>query len=331
MQAVIRRRELMAALGAAAVAWPVTAIAQQLPMPLVGIAIFGKRGETTNADDALLRGMADVGFIENQNLIIEWRYAENSYNNLPRIMGDLVGRRVAVIVAPGAVASVLAAKAATQTIPIVFMIGSDPIDFGLVESLARPGGNLTGVAQLQTKYVAKRLELLHQLIPSAARVALLTNPANPFSQVESKEAVASARSLGLELHVANAVDQDQIDAAFSSLMALGARAIMLGGDALFYFNRSQVAALASRYGIPVIGQWREYPAAGGLVSYGNNVLDALRLTGTYVGRILRGEKPANMPVQQPTKFELVVNLKTAKALGLSIPDKFWALADEVIE
>jgi ABC-type uncharacterized transport system substrate-binding protein len=331
MPATIGRRELMAAIGGATVGWPVAALTQQRPMPVVGIAIIGKRGETTEVDDALRRGLEQVGYIENQNLIIEWRYADNNYANLPSIMADLVGRGVAVIVAAGAVASILAAKAATKTIPIVFMTGVDPVDLGLVESMAHPGGNLTGVAQLEMPVVAKRVELLHQLIPTAETIALLTNPENQFSQFESKAAAASARSLGLELHVANAINQDQIDTSFPSLMALGVRAMVLGGDALFYFRVSQIAALASRYGIPVMGRWREYPAAGGLISYGNNIPDALRLTGTYVGRILKGEKPADMPVQQPTKFEMVLNLKTAKTLDLSIPDKLLALADEVIE
>jgi putative tryptophan/tyrosine transport system substrate-binding protein len=328
---MIGRRKMITALGTAAVAWPVAALSQQLPMPVVGIAISGKRGETVDANNALRRGLTEVGYVENQNLIIEWRYTENNYGNLPSMMADLVSRKVAVIVAPGAIASVLAAKAATQTIPIVFMTGVDPIDYGLVESMAHPGGNLTGVAQLQKRYVVKRVELLHQLIPSAAKIALLTNPENPFSRLESEEAAAAAQSLGLELHVANAINQDQIDASFPSVITLGARAIILGGDALFYFHIRQVAALASRYGIPATGQWREYPAAGGLISYGNNVLDALRLTGRYAGRILKGEKPTDMPVQQPTKFEMVVNVKTAKALGLSIPDKLLAVADEVIE
>ncbi|SRR5579871_4570981 len=331
MPVTIGRREFVAAMGGAAIAWPVATLAQQPPVPVVGIAGIGKRGEAPEAEDTLRRGLEQVGYIENQNVVIEWRYADNNYANLPSIMADFVGRGGTVIVAVASIASALAAKSATQTIPVVFMLGSDPVDFGLVESLAHPGGNLTGVAQVQWRHVPKRLELLHQLVPSAETIALLTNLATPFGGVESHEAETAARSLGLELHVANATNRDEIDASFPSLMALGARAIMLGGDTLFYFNRSQVAALASRYGIPVIGAWREYPAAGGLMSYGNNIPDALRLTGIYVGRILKGEKPADMPVQQPTKFDLVVNLKTAKALGLFIPDKLLALADEVID
>jgi putative ABC transport system substrate-binding protein len=300
-------------------------------MPVVGITISGKRGETKSADDALRQGLAQVGYIENQNLIIEWRYTDNNYDNLSNIMTDLVARRVAVIAATGSTAAVLAAKAATQTIPIVFMTGVDPVEFGLVEGMAHPGGNLTGVAQLQTQYAAKRIALLHELTPSAAVMALLTNPTNQYSRPESEQALATAKSLGIELHVINAINRDEIEAAFPSAMAMGVQAIMLGGDALFYYRASRIAALASHFGIPVIGQWREYPTAGGLISYGNNILDALRLIGVYVGRILKGEKPADMPVQQPTKFELVINVKAAKALGLSIPDKLLATADEVIE
>ena len=300
-------------------------------MPVVGIVRIAKRGDSTDMEDAFRKGLAQVGYVDNQNVILEWRYAEGDYQRLPSIMAELIDRKVAAIATLGAVATAIAAKGATQVIPIVFMIGADPIDFGLVASLAHPGGNLTGVAQLQTQYVAKRLELMHQLIPTAATIALLTDPANPFSQRESREAVVSARSLGLELHVANATNQDEIDASFPSLIALGVRAIMIGGDAFFFNQRSQIAALASRYAIPAIGQWREYPAAGGLMSYGNSVSDAYRLTGIYVGRILQGERPADMPVQQPTKFEFIINLKTAKALGLIIPDKVIALADEVIE
>jgi putative ABC transport system substrate-binding protein len=222
-------------------------------------------------------------------------------------MAELVDRQVAVIAAPAAIASALAAKAATRTIPIVFMTGVDPVEFGLVASLAHPGGNLTGVAQLQSRYVAKRLDVVHQLIPAASTVALLTNPANQFSRVESREGEAAARFLGLQLHVANATNQSEIEASFPSLIALGARAVMIGGDVLFFVQRSQIVALAAQYAIPALGQWREYPEAGGLMSYGNNISDAIHLVGIYVGRMLKGEKPAEMPVQQPTRFELIIS------------------------
>jgi putative ABC transport system substrate-binding protein len=300
-------------------------------MPVIGVVRIAKRGESTHLADAFRQGLTQAGFVENQNVAIEWRWAEGRYERLPDILAELVGRRVATIAVPGATATALAAKAATQTIPIVFMMGGDPVEFGLVASLAHPGGNITGVALLQTPVAAKRLDLLHQLITTATTIALLIDPANPFSQVERREVEAAARTLGLELNVANAKDQDEIDALFPNLIARGARAIVIGADAYYFNQRSQIAALAARYAIPAIAQWREYPAAGGLMSYGNNLPDAYRLTGIYVGRILKGEKPADMPVQQATKFELVINLKTAKALGLTIPDKLLALADEVIE
>jgi putative tryptophan/tyrosine transport system substrate-binding protein len=329
MPAMIRRRELMVALGSAAIAWPVTA--QQQPMPVIGVASIGKRGENTHLWDAFRQGLTQVGYVENQNVVIEVRWAEGHYERLPGILAELIDHWVTAIVVPGAIAAALAAKAATQTTPIVFLIGFDPVEFGLVASLSHPGGNITGVVDLETPLVAKRLDLLRQLMSTAATIALLTNPANPITRAERREAEAAARSLGLELHVANAKHQDEIDALFPDLIARGVRAIMIGGDAYFFIQRSQIAALAAQYAVPTIAQWREYPAAGGLMSYGTNLADAYRLMGIYVGRILKGEKPADMPVEQATKFELVINLKTAKGLGLTIPDKLLALADEIVE
>ncbi len=331
MPATIGRRELIAALGAAAVTWPVMAPAQQQPMPVIGVVRMAKRGASTHLEDAFRQGLTRAGYVENQNVAIEWLWAEGRYERLPGILAELVGRRVSVIAVPGATEVALAAKAGTQTIPIVFLMGGDPVEFGLVASLAHRGGNITGVAVLRANVVAKQVDLLHQLIPTAATIALLTYPANPFSQTERREFEAAARTLGLEPHVANAKRQDEIDASFPDLIAQGARAIMIGADPYYFNQRSQIAALAARYAIPAIALWREYPAAGGLMSYGSDLPDAYRLTGEYVGRILKGEKPADMPVQQPTKFELVINLKTAKALGLAIPDKLLALADEAIE
>jgi putative tryptophan/tyrosine transport system substrate-binding protein len=292
---------------------------------------MAKRGASTHLEDAFRQGLTRAGYVENQNVAIEWLWAEGRYERLPGILAELVGRRVSVIAVPGATEMALAAKAGTQTIPIVFLMGGDPVEFGLVASLAHPGGNITGVAVLRANVVAKQVDLLHQLIPTAATIALLTYPANLFSQTERREFEAAARTLGLEPHVANAKRQDEIDASFPDLIAQGARAIMIGADPYYFNQRSQIAALAARYAIPAIALWREYPAAGGLMSYGSDLPDAYRLTGEYVGRILKGEKPADMPVQQPTKFELVINLKTAKALGLTIPDKLLAIADEVIE
>ena len=328
---IARRKFLARLLGGAAAAWPLAARAQQPAMPVIGVVRIATRGESTHLEHAFRQGLTQAGYVENQSVAIEWRWAEGRYERLPGILAELVSRRVAAIAVPGAAATALAAKAATQTIPIVFMMGGDPVEFGLVASLAHPGGNITGVAMLQTPVVAKRLDLLHQLIPPAVTIALLTNPANPFGQAERREVETAARTLGLELHIANAKHQDEIDALFPSLIAQGARAIVIGADAYYFNQRSQIAALAARYAIPAIAQWREYPAAGGLMSYGSNIPDAYRLTGIYVGRILKGEKPADMPVQQPTKFELVINLKAAKALGLSIPPTLLATADEVIE
>jgi putative ABC transport system substrate-binding protein len=326
----IRRREFTATLVGAV--WPLAASAQQRSIPVVAVVRIATRGESTHLEDAFRQGLKQAGYLENQNVAIEWRYAEGRYERLPGIMTELVDRRVSVIVVPGAAASALAAKAATQTIPIVFMMGGDPVEFGLIPSLARPGGNITGVAMLQTPVVAKRLDLLHQLTPGVRRIAYLTNPNNPlFGEAERREVQAAAQTLGLELHVGNAKDQDEIDASFQNLIDQGARAIVIGAESIFLYQRGQIAALAARLAIPAIAQWREYPSAGGLMSYGTNLLDAYRLTAIYVARILKGERPGDMPVQQSTKFDFVINLKTAKALGLTIPDALLALADEVIE
>jgi putative tryptophan/tyrosine transport system substrate-binding protein len=327
----LKRRQFIALLGGAAAAWPPAARAQQPVLPVIAVVRIAARGQGTHLEDASREGLTQAGYIENQNVAIEWRYAEGRYERLPGTMTELVDRRVSVIVVPGAAASALAAKAATQSIPIVFMMGGDPVEFGLVASLARPGGNITGVAMLQAPVVAKRLDLLHKLIPTATTIALLTNQANPFGKAERREVEAAARNLGLELRVASAKNFDEIDASFQKLIAQGARAIVIGADAIFLYQRSQIAALAARHAIPAISQFREYPSAGGLMSYGSNLLDEYRLTATYVARILKGERPADMPVQQSTKFDFVINLKTAKALGLTIPDALLALADEVID
>jgi putative ABC transport system substrate-binding protein len=326
----VKRRAFITLLGGAA-AWPLAARAQQSATPVIGVVRIATRGQSPHLEDAFRQGLMQADYIENQNVAIEWRWAEGRYERLPDMLAELVGRRVAAIAVPGAAASALAAKAATQTIPIVFMMGGDPVEFGLVASLARPGGNITGVAMLQAPVVAKRLDLLHQVIPTALMIGLLTNPTNPFGEAERREVETAVRTLGLELHVADAKDQDEIDASFQNLIAQGARAIVIGADAVYFNQRKQIAALAARYAIPAIAQWSEYTTAGGLMSYGNNIPDAYRLTGVYVGRILKGEKPADLPVEQPTKFDLVINLKTAKALRLQIPPTLLALADEVIE
>ena len=333
MTVTIGRRELLAALGGAAAAWPLAARAQQLAkVARIGFLFTGslESPEGRLSVDTLRQGLNQHGYVEGQNLVIEYRAADGRFDRLAGLASELAQLKVDLIVATATPAG-RAAQQATSTIPIVVTAMGDPVQDGLVASLAHPGGNITGVAMLQTPVVAKRLDLLHQLIPPAVTIALLTNPANPFGQAERREVETAARTLGLELHIANAKHQDEIDALFPSLIAQGARAIVIGADAYYFNQRSQIAALAARYAIPAIAQWREYPAAGGLMSYGSNIPDAYRLTGIYVGRILKGEKPADMPVQQPTKFELVINLKAAKALGLSIPPTLLATADEVIE
>ena len=330
MPVTVGRRELMVALASAAVICPVRA--QQRPMPVIAVVRIGKREDTPHLDAAFRQGLAQASYVENQNVAIERRWAEGHYERLPGILAELVSRRVAVIAVLGNTASALAAKAATKSIPTVFMLGVDPVEVGLVANLAHPGGNMTGVAQLMTRAVAKRLDLLRQLVPTSLRFGLMTNPANPsFSQAERSVAEATARTLGLELYIENAERQEDIDPSFAKLIAEGVHAIVIGGDSYYLYRAGLIANLAARYAIPTIAQWDAYPAAGGLMSYGNDIPEAFRLAGVYVGRILDGEKPADMPVQQPTKFELVINLKTAKALGLTIPDELIALADKVIE
>ncbi|WFU82950.1 ABC transporter substrate-binding protein [Bradyrhizobium sp. CIAT3101] len=326
----MQRRDFIRLVGAAT-AWPLAARAQPRSKHTIGAVRVPKRGESAHLEEAFRKGLAQTGYVENQNVVIEWRYAEGDYQRLTGIVTELVDRRVDVIVALGATTTALAAKAATQTIPIVFMLGSDPIKFGLVASFGRPGGNITGVSILQGPVVTKRLDLLHQLIPTATTFAVLIEPDNAFSETERSEAEAAARTLGLELHVANPKRQDEIDAQFPDLIARGVRGIMIGTDAIYLGLSRQIAASAARYAVPTVAQWREYPAAGGLMSYGSSVSEGYRLAATYVGRILNGEKPADMPVQQPTKFEFVINLATAKALRLTIADKMLAIADEVIE
>jgi putative ABC transport system substrate-binding protein len=276
--------------------------------------------------------LAQAGYVENRNVVIEWQFLDGKYDRLQTALAELVDRQVAVIAVPGATALAIAAKAATQRVPVVFMVGSDPVDVGLVASLAKPGGNLTGVFVYHAPMIAKRVELLHQLTPNSMRIGLLTNPNNPvFSEAERKGLEHAAKSLGLELLVAGARDQREIDACIPALVDQGARAIVIGADTFFFTERDQIAALAKRYMVPTIGGWSEYPIAGGLMSYATNNDDAHALVGKYVGRILDGETPADMPVQQVTKFELVVNIGVAKAIGLTIPDKLLALVDKVVE
>jgi putative ABC transport system substrate-binding protein len=277
------------------------------------------------------QGLNEAGYVEGQNVAIEFRWAEGRNDRLPALAADLVNRQVAVIAATSMPAA-LAAKAATTTIPIVFEGGADPVEFGLVDSLNRPGGNVTGVTNFSSSTAAKIFELLRELIPNSGMIAVLVNPTSPsLSLSTAKEAEAARRALGWQIQILNASTADEIDAAFATLAQLRAGALLIGPDAFFASRSVHLAMLAARYGIPATFNAQEFPAAGGLMSYGASITDAYRQTGLYTGKILKGAKPADLPVLQPTKFKLVINLRTAKALGLNVPDKLLALADEVIE
>jgi putative ABC transport system substrate-binding protein len=281
--------------------------------------------------DAIRQGLKDTGFVEGQNVAIEYRFAENHYERLPALAADLVQRQVTMIVATTTQAA-LAAKAATTTIPVVFEMGSNPVRLGLVASLNRPGGNITGATQLTVELAPKRLQLLHELIPAASVIALLINPTDPASSEPQIDAVLSAaHSLGLELHILNASAEHDFDGVFANLIQLGVSGLVISGDAFLVSRSRQLAALAVHHAVPVVGEYREFVAAGGLASYGGGIADAYRITGLYAGRVLKGEKPADLPVQQATKVELYINLKTAKALGISVPIPILGRADEVIE
>jgi putative tryptophan/tyrosine transport system substrate-binding protein len=328
----MRRREFIALLGGA-VAWPVAAHAEQRPaMPVIGYLSARTPGDSVEVLAEFRRGLAETGFVEGQNIGIEYRWLEGRYNLLPEMIGDLVRRQVAVIAIPNTTSSVLAAKAATQTIPIVFNIGSDPVAVGLVETLSHPGKNVTGIAMLQTAVTAKRLELLRELVPAARSIAFLVNPGNPgFANAETKEVQEAARVLGVDLLILNAGDPSEIDAAFTTIVQQQAGALLVGGD-VFYISRTpQLVALAARHGVPTIYAYLEQAGAGGLMCYGAGLASTQRSVGIYTGRILKGEKPGGLPVQQVTKLQLIINMKTAKTLGLGVPEPLLARADEVIE
>ena len=325
----MRRREFIAGLGAVA-AWPLTAWAQR-PLQAVGYLALGTMGGARVFTAAFLRGLGEPGYVEGQNVEILYRWAENRYDRLPMLAAELVRRPAAVIFAGGGSGVALNAKSATSTIPIVFVSGSDPVDLGLVASLNRPGGNVTGVSILTAELLTKRLELLREILPATTLIGFLVNPTNPAAEVSNKEAETAARTLGVGLVTLNASTPSEIEAAFSTLAMRRISALLVDGDPLWTAQRNQLAVLAARHAVAAMYPVRDIVEAGGLVSYGVSISDAYRLAGTYVGRILRGEKPSDLPVQQSVRIELVLNLETAKALGLTFPLTLLARADEVIE
>jgi putative tryptophan/tyrosine transport system substrate-binding protein len=331
MASYIGRRKFLATLGSAAAAWPLAARAQQPAMPVIGFLWDTSLADATHLVAAFRQGLKEAGFVEGQNVLIEYRSAEDQAHRLPALVADLVRRQVALIV--GNTPSSLAAKAATTTVPIVFVTGNDPIINGLVPSPSRPGGNATGVSFLSTASVTKRLELLRQLAPKAAAIAMLVGPNlnTPDTERELRDVQAAAHASGQELIVVEAGSDRDIETAFATFAQRGAGALFISSSPIFNSRRERVAALAVRHALPAAYSLREFAMAGGLMSYGTSITDAYRLAGTYASRILKGEKPADLPVQQSTKFDFVINLRTAKALGLEIPDKLLALADEAIE
>jgi putative ABC transport system substrate-binding protein len=327
---MIDRREFIALFGGAAAVLP-SAVRAQQAMPVVGFINSASPKSYARPMAAFLKGLSETGYVEGRNVVIEYRWAEDRIDRLPVMAADLVHRQVAVIAATSTQAA-LAAKAATATTPIVFELAGDPVKHGLVASLGRPGGNVTGVTQLNVEVAPKRLELLHELLPTATVVALLVNPANPaLADPATRELQAAARTFGLQLHVLNASTEREFDAVFANLIQLRAAGLVIVSDPFFTGRSEQLAALAARHAVPTIYSWREFAAAGGLVSYGSDVTDAYRLAGVYTGRILQGAKPADLPIQQATKVELIINLKTAKTLGIRVPLSLLGRADEVIE
>jgi ABC-type uncharacterized transport system substrate-binding protein len=324
----MRRREFITLLGGAA-AWPVAVRAQQQAIPLIGFLNGSSAWESAHLVAAFGQGLSEIGYVDGRNVVIDYRWAEGRYDRLPTLAADLVRRQVAVIASN--TPATIAAKAATTTIPIVFSSGGDPIKLGFVASLNRPGGNVTGVSFFSTTLEAKRLGILRELVPTAAMIAVLLNPKFPGAEAQSQEVQEAARSLSLQIRILRASTERDLDATFATLAELRAGGLLVGADPFLYSRRDYIVALATRHAVPAIYEQREFAVAGGLMSYGTNITDAYRQVGIYTGRVLKGEKPADLPVMQSTRFEFVINLKTAKSLGLDLPATVLARADEVIE
>jgi len=327
----VRRRDFIKGIAGSTVVWPLAARAQQLALPVVGFVSIASAKDYAPQSSAFLKGLSEAGYVDGRNVVVEFHWAEGRIDQLPAMMTDLLHRQVAVIAATSTEVAV-AAKAATTTIPIVFETASDPIRLGLVASLNRPGGNVTGVTNVNVEIAPKRLQMLHELVPTANVIALLVNPANPrVTETNIKLFQTAARDLGLELHILNASTERDFDEVFAKLIQLRAGGLVIGPDSFFTGRNEQLAALTVRHAVPAIYHSRSFAAAGGLLSYGGDTADAYRLAGTYVGRVLKGERPADLPVQQATKVELYINLKTARALGLTIPNTLLGRANEVFE
>jgi len=326
----MRRREFITVIAGSAAAWPLAARAQQPAFPVIGLLHVSTFEGGASLQIAFRQGLSETGYIEGKNVTFEHRWAEGHLDRLASLAADLTHQPIAVLAGLSTPAA-LAAKAATNTIPVVFETAGDPIKLGLVKSLNRPGGNVTGVTQLSSELISKRLGLLHELIPSAKTIGFLVNRVDPRAETQTEDMQEAARALGLQAHVLDANTEDDIDNAFTTLSRIGAGGLLVGTGDFLRRRAQQLATLAAHEKVPVIYQYRDYAMAGGLISYGTSLTDSYRQAGVYTGRVLKGEKPANMPILRPTKFELVINLKTAKALGLTIPPGVLAIADEVIE
>src|SRR5215510_10652320 len=327
----LKRREFVTLLGGAAAAWPLAARAQQAAVPVIGYLGAQSPAAFASRVTAFRQGLGETGYVEGRNVAIEFRWAEGQHDRLPALAAELVARQVAVIVAPGGAPAAIAAKSVTTTIPIVFEMGADPIAMGLVTSLNRPGGNLTGVSSLNVEVTPKRLEILREAIPTATVVAVLLNPTSPTADSQLRNLQEAARALGLQLHVLRATSARDFDAVFASLLQLRANGLVVASDTFFATHSEQLAALTVRHALPAIHQSRDFTLAGGLMSYGGSFVESHRQAGVYTGRVLKGDKPADLPVQQVTKVELLINLKTAKALGVTFPLALSGRADQVIE